>query len=262
MESRLEIQTAQNVALAVAPAGLGERILAWLADSVILAGFVWMMVWLLSELEAGEAGFLLGVVLPVLLYHLLFEVFFEGQTPGKLAMKIRVARLDGAQPTLGQYALRWLLRFVDVTFTSGVGAVLSIAVTQRSQRLGDLAAGTTVVRRRRRVRLAEVRYPTAPEGYQPRFPGAEDLSDADVRTLRAVLVRTRIAGRRDAGARRLAERAKEVVEKRLGLGRVAMPPQAFLVTVVRDHTVLLDRYADGVSGALRAEEAAPPRRAV
>ena len=245
MESRLEIQTAQNVALAVAPAGLGERILAWLADIVIVAGYVWMMAWLLSELDAGTPGFILGIGLPVLLYHLLFEIFFEGQTPGKLAMKIRVARLDGAQPTLGQYAMRWLLRFVDVTFTSGVGAVISIAVTQRAQRLGDLAAGTTVVRRRRRVRLAEVRYPTAPPGYQPTYLGAEDLSDADVRTLRAVLVRTRLAGRRDAGARRLAERAKRAVEKRLGLDRQPMPPEAFLVAIVRDHTFLLDRYADG-----------------
>ena len=249
MEPTFEIQTAQNVALALTPAGLGERILAWLADVVILAGYVWLAGWLLAEVGAGTTGVVVALALPVLLYHLAFEVFFEGQTPGKLAMRIRVARLDGAQPTLGQYAVRWLLRFVDVTFTVGVGAVLSIATTRRAQRLGDLAAGTTVVRRRRRVRLAEVRYPATAPDYEPLYPGAETLSDADVRTLRAVLVRVRLAGRRDAGARRLAERAKAAVERRLGLERQPQPPDAFLLTVVRDHTHILDQYADGAGAA-------------
>ena len=242
MDDRLQIQTAQNVALAVAPAGLGERILAWIADSALWLGYALLVGWALGQggVDAGWL-FLLVVILPVLLYHPLFEVFFDGQTPGKRLLKIRVARLDGAQPTLGQYVLRFLLRFLDVTLTSGTVAVVAVGVTQRSQRLGDLAAGTTVIRQRRRVRLSEVLYPPAPPGYEPMVPQAEALSDADVRTLRAVLVRLRIS-KRDRRSQALADRAKQAVEAKLGLEPSPLEAPAFLETVVRDHTALLDRY--------------------
>ena len=242
MDDRLQIQTAQNVALAVAPAGLGERILAWLADSALWVGYALLVGWALGRGGADATWlFLLVVVVPVLLYHPLFEVFFDGQTPGKRLLKIRVARLDGAQPTLGQYVLRFLLRFVDVTMTSGTVAVVAVGVTRRSQRLGDLAAGTTVIRQRRRVRLSEVLYPPAPPGYEPAVPQAEALSDADVRTLRAVLVRLRIS-KRDRRSQALADRAKQAVEAKLGLDPSPLDAPAFLETVVRDHTALVDRY--------------------
>ena len=242
MSDRFSIQTAQNVDLAMAPAGLGERILAWLADIVIVVGYVLLASWALGELGAqSEWLAILVVALPVLLYHLAFEVFFEGRTPGKMALRLRVARVDGAQPTLGQYLLRWLLRLVDVTFTSGTVAVVAIAVTQRSQRLGDIVAGTTVIKRRRRVRLDEVLYPDPAEGYEPTFTTADTLSDADVRTVRAVLVRLRLS-KGDKRSSLLAGRAKEAVEAKLGLGPVQASPEAFLRTVVKDHTHLLDRY--------------------
>ena len=245
MDLSIEIQTAQNVPLALEPASVAERVLATLADGAVVVawvvlvgvvGFGWF------GIEPSLALAVVLVALPVTLYHLLFEVFLDGRTPGKMLLKTGVARLDGAQPTLGQYLLRWLLRFVDVTATSGVGALLSVLLTKRSQRLGDLAAGTTVVRRRRRVRLAEVLYPPAPDGHVPEFPQAEALSDADVRTLRAVLVRLRTS-KRDAGSSALARRAKAAVERRLGLAPVDMPAEPFLKAVVRDHVFLMDRYA-------------------
>ena len=245
VDASLDIQTAQNVPLALEPASVGERVLATVADGAIgVAWYVLVVVvgagWLGLPLTMATAVVLLA--LPLTLYHLAFEVFFEGRTPGKMLLKTQVARVDGAQPTLGQYLIRWLVRFVDVSFTLGVGALLSVVLTPRSQRLGDLAAGTTVVRRRQRVRLGEVLYPAAPAGHVPEFPEAEGLSDADVRTLRAVLVRLRIS-KRDARATALARRAKRAVEKRLGLEPVDMRPEAFLKAVVRDHVFLLDRYS-------------------
>lgn len=242
MDLSLDIRTAQNVPLALEPASVGQRILATLIDGLLIAAYAFTMLVTLGQTQGGQTVVLLLVGLPILLYHLLFEVFLDGQTPGKLALKLRVARLDGAQPTLGQYLLRWLLRLVDVTISSGVVALLAVALTPRAQRLGDLAAGTTVVRRRHRVRLDEVRYPLIPDGHTPEFPEAERLSDADVRTLRAVLVRLRLS-RRDRRATDLARRAKAAVEAKLEIEPVAMPPEAFLRAVVRDHTFLLDRYA-------------------
>ena len=245
MDLALDIQTAQNVPLAVEPASVGERVLATLADLVVMGAWVILVgVFLLDALGLGSSTAVVVVVvaLPVTLYHLLFELFFEGRTPGKMLLKTQVARVDGAQPTLAQYLVRWLVRFVDVTATWGIGALLSVSVTRRSQRLGDLAAGTTVVRRRQRVRLGEVLYPTAPPGHTPEFPEAEALSDADVRTLRAVLVRLRIS-KRDARSSALAKRAKAAVERRLGMAPVDMRADAFLKAVVRDHVFLMDRYS-------------------
>ncbi|PAP77767.1 RDD family protein [Rubrivirga marina] len=251
MDLSLDIRTAQNVPLALEPASLGQRILATLADGVIVIAWWILVPVVLAALgvDPGTAVIVVVYVLPPFLYHLAFEVLLEGRTPGKLLLKTQVARVDGAQPTLGQYLLRWLLRFIDVTASSGVVAVATVALTQKSQRLGDLAAGTTVVRRRR-VRLEEVLYPRAPEGHVVEFPEAERLSDADVRTLRAVLVRLRLSSR-DARAVALARRAKAAVERRLGLEPVRMPPEAFLKAVVRDHVFLLDRLA---GGAVEAQE--------
>lgn len=242
----LDIRTAQNVPLALEPASVGERILATVIDGVIVAAYLFLVTivgfgWLGVPFTTALVVVLVGA--PLLLYHLLFELFLEGRTPGKLAMKTQVARLDGAQPTLGQYLLRWLLRFVDVTVSWGAVALVSVAVTPHSQRLGDLAAGTTVVRRRQRVRLAEVLYPAAPPDHVPEFPEAEALTDAEVRTLRAVIVRLRTSSRADARSVDLARRAKAAVEARLGMDPVRMPAEAFLRAVVRDHTFLLDRYA-------------------
>ena len=227
----------------MAPAGLGERILAWVLDILLIIGYVLLMAWLLEDVigARSEWAFILVIALPVFLYHLAFEVFFEGRTPGKLALRLKVARIDGAQPTLGQYLLRWLLRMLDVTFTSGTVAVIAIAVTKRSQRLGDVVAGTTVIKRRRRVKLEEVLYPDTARDYEPAYATADALSDADVRTLRAVLVRLRLS-KRDKRSMVLAARAKEAVEAKLGLDPVREKPEAFLKTIVTDHTHLLDRY--------------------
>ena len=245
MDLSLDIRTAQNVPLALEPASIGERVLATIADGVVVVAYVLFVVFVLVGglgLPDGVAVMVVLLLIPITGYHLFFEVFFEGRTPGKMLLKTQVARTDGAQPTLAQYLLRWLLRFVDVTATSGTAALISVAVTKRSQRLGDLAAGTTVVRRRQRVRLGEVLYPKAPADHVPEFPEAERLSDADVRTLRAVLVRLRLS-KRDARSTALATRAKAAVERRLDMEPVAMRPEPFLKAVVRDHVFLMDQMS-------------------
>ena len=242
MDLKLEITTAQNVPLALEPASLGERILATIIDTFVIGAYALVMVWLLGTLEilTVATGVLL-IALPLGLYHLACEVLLHGRTLGKMAVKTRVARLDGAQPSLGQYLLRWLLRIVDVTFSSGMVALLSIALTRRQQRLGDLAAGTSVVRQRRRVLFEHVLYPQIPAGYEPQFPEAEALTDPEVRTLRAVITKLRLTPRNGRSSS-LAKRAKAAVEKRLGLETVQMPPDVFLRTIVRDHVACHDRF--------------------
>ncbi len=240
----LRIQTAQNVDLALATAGVGYRLFAWLIDGLILTAYVYFVIQIMSRANIsgdGSTTMFIILILPVVLYHLLWEVFFEGRTPGKIVAKIRVARLDGAQPTLGQYILRWLLRWVDVTMSSGMVAIVAIAVTKSAQRIGDIAAGTTVVRVHRRVLLGEVMYRRMAQGYVPSFPEAERLADADIRTLRAVIVKLRLE-KKSRATQNLARRAKSAVENRLGLEPVQMPAEVFIRTIIDDYTASHDRY--------------------
>ena len=81
--------------------------------------------------------------LPVVFYDLISEILLDGQSVGKKVMGIKVVSLNGAQPSLGQYLLRWVFRIVDFSFSGSLVAVIMVAVTEKKQRLGDMLAGTT-----------------------------------------------------------------------------------------------------------------------
>src|SRR5512133_2809984 len=159
----ITITTAHNVEIDYNVASLGDRVLANIVD-VVIQGAYYLLVLsavtgFLSTLDTGaEVLIPLLVILWVapLLYPLLCEVFLNGQTFGKKAMSTRVVKLDGTQPTLGNYLLRWLLLPIDGFFLLGL---LVLAVNGRGQRLGDLAAGTTVIKVRSRMRLLEAMLP-------------------------------------------------------------------------------------------------------
>src|SRR4029077_19753394 len=105
------------------------------------------------------------LVIPFALYNLLFEIFMNGQSPGKRAMDIKVLRLDGTPATVGDYIMRWLFALVDVHLFSGLIAVLCIAIGGKGQRLGDMVAGTTV------VKIIEEATVTASEVFVPQDTG-------------------------------------------------------------------------------------------
>ncbi|MEL6611827.1 MAG: RDD family protein [Bacteroidota bacterium] len=243
----IPIPTALNVPLSYPAAGLGPRLLAWLLDSVIAFGYVMLVtraldaVSLWSVFGRGTAVFLVVVYLPVVLYHLVCEIVLSGQSIGKKALGLRVVRVDGTAPGLGDYLLRWLLRIVEILFLSGIPAIVSIAVTKRGQRLGDLAAGTTVVQTRQQTHLTDTIYSRLGEQHVPTYPDVEFLTDTDVQTVRDVLKRLRTEGR-TPHAEQLARRAKTAIERKLGLAPVQEPPAVFLQRIVKDYNAVLDTY--------------------
>jgi uncharacterized RDD family membrane protein YckC len=184
------ILTSQNVLLEYEPASVGDRILATLIDYLVF--IAWLI--LVLALPAGALKFNLNSfyviivgALPILFYDLLFEWLLNGQTPGKIAMNIRVVMRDGSQPNLGAYLLRWLLRLVDTRIFGGLVAVIAIAANGKGQRLGDMAAGTTVVKLKPKVALDDVRLSELPGNYVVRYPEVRLLSDRDVTIIREVL---------------------------------------------------------------------------
>jgi uncharacterized RDD family membrane protein YckC len=158
-EAEVRFETAERVALSFEVAGLGPRALAYLVD-LLLVFLLWvtaLLVYsisgdLLRRLQALTlAGQLLAVAAVFLSgwgWDVAWETLGRGQTPGKRALGLRVVRSDGAPVGLAEALARNLLRAVEVPL-GYAPAVLAVALGPKRQRLGDLVAGTLVVRERR-----------------------------------------------------------------------------------------------------------------
>lgn len=191
--AEIKFETSHNVEINIQTAPLSSRILAYLIDSVILSvylgivAFVFFIIFSNSNSELFMFSLIiLLIIFPFTLYHLLFEIFNYGQSPGKKIMKIRVVKFDGSQASIGSLILRWILRPVDNFFYGGI-AIISIAVTQRNQRIGDLAAGTIVVKIKDKVTLNEITQFITQDRYEPKYPNVSLLSQAQINIIKEAL---------------------------------------------------------------------------
>jgi uncharacterized RDD family membrane protein YckC len=207
---------------------------AGLIDTVIVVAYIVLVAYGMSLVEIDSAALGISVlVIPSILYHLLFEIFMDGQSPGKRQMKIKVVRTDGTPATIGNYLLRWLLRLIEVQAAQGMIAVITIAWNGRGQRLGDIAAGTTVVKlvRQKDVTAAEI-FTLATDDYVPQFPGVTMLSDRD-----AELIQQALEVYRRHDNLQPAMIVTEKIKTRLGI-QTDMTFEAFLTTILKDYSQL------------------------
>lgn len=188
---KIHIQTTQNVDLEYEVAGIGYRFIAALIDILIIVGYILGVSIFVFEVLGFEPswGSVSLMALPILFYPLVCEIFMDGQTFGKKAMKLKVVKIDGSQPTTGDYLLRWLLWIVEsnpITSIAGLGSIsiVSIIVTRYGQRLGDLAAGTTVVRMTPQEEIGESLFRPISADYKPVWPQVSILSDSDVAVIK------------------------------------------------------------------------------
>lgn len=158
-EDRISIATPEGVDLEVTLAGLGSRFVAFLIDSaiqwsVLLAVLLVGAVAVGSAEDGDAAGIAFGIALLLAFfllqfgYPVLFETLGSGRTPGKRWTGLRVVKVGGATVTFMPSAIRNILRLVDGMPGFYLVAVIAVLATERNQRLGDLAAGTVVVRER------------------------------------------------------------------------------------------------------------------
>jgi len=172
----LTLETPERVAITLEPAGLGPRAFAFLVDFLLL-----FLGWMLALLTYSISGDLLrewqglsalaqlaalaGALLLGWGWDVSWEALGAGRTPGKRLLGLRVVRADGAPVGLAESLVRNLLRAVELPL-GYAPAVLAVALSARRQRLGDVAAGTLVVRERR---FDLSRYAAAPAPPDPRF---------------------------------------------------------------------------------------------
>jgi uncharacterized RDD family membrane protein YckC len=230
----VSVRTTQNVFIQYPVASLGDRMAAGLIDTVILVAYMIMMAYGMNYLEIDSAALSLSIVfIPAIFYHLLFEIFMDGQSPGKRQMKIKVVRTDGTPATMGNFLLRWLLRLVEVQAAQGMIAIITIAWNGRGQRLGDIAASTTVVKlvKQQDVTAAEI-FTLATEDYVPQFPNVTILTDRD-----AELIQQALEVYRKHDNLRPAMIVTEKIKTRLGI-QTDMTFEAFLTTILKDYSQL------------------------
>lgn len=209
----IQIATAFNIDLEFEIAEFHKRLLAYFIDFFIMLIYLYSMKFILYEQfllnwEANKGLDILIISLPMLLYSFLAELWFNGQTVGKKIMAIRVISLEGGEPTLGQYLLRWITKFFEwpflfgyiafsnanimaYTFTTGlfgIAVVIIISVSNKNQRLGDMAAGTVVVNTRSALTVADTVFMQIDKtDYKVMYPEVMRLSDRDINTIKGVL---------------------------------------------------------------------------
>ena len=157
---QLSIDTPELVAIEMPLAGIGSRFIALLVDYLICgAGLLFLLLVFAVVLPGirafsnissqwAMAFFIIFLFLLQWGYFTLFEAFWNGRTPGKRVARIRVIQRSGRAIGLFESMARNLVRYVDqLPFFYAVG-VIAMFATKQHQRLGDLAAGTLVVRDR------------------------------------------------------------------------------------------------------------------
>lgn len=152
-EDRIVIATPEGIDLELTLAGAGSRFAAALVDSLLQLALS-LALWAVLVLGIGGYGVALFAVAAFLVgfgYHILFEVLASGRTPGKRWTGLRVVRAGGHPVTFLPSATRNILRLVDWLPAVYIVGCISVLVTKRNQRLGDLAAGTLVIRDQARV---------------------------------------------------------------------------------------------------------------
>jgi len=247
----VRIRTSQNVEIDYEVAGLGDRVLGRIIDVGVLTGvlyifyfiFLFFFASIFQDIQSG-GGFPAVIVVLAVVYTLVFvfydlvaEVFFNGQSIGKYATKIKVVSLDGARPTLGQYLLRWVFRLLDFGLTGGIAALISVAVSEKKQRIGDLVAGTTLIKTKPATTLNELYFTSPDHEYEPVFPQVGSLSDNDI-----TLVHEVISNFKRTGNSSLVYNMAIRVREHLGIDAPQnLNDYEFLQTIVKDYSYITSR---------------------
>jgi uncharacterized RDD family membrane protein YckC len=204
-------ETPERVEVAYDLAGPGSRFAAALIDGLLMALLLFVF-WLagvfglamIARLQRELGGALLedDVTTPLIVlvmigatflvlwgYHVFFEMVWHGQTPGKRALGLRVIKEGGYPVDLGASVIRNLVRAVDYLPWSYLIGAIVMFVDARSRRLGDMAAGTLVVKERRTLALGALGLDPAmasaapPDGRRP-LPDLSPLTARDQSLLR------------------------------------------------------------------------------
>lgn len=252
--SLIQIATPFNIDIEFEQAEFHKRLLAYLIDFVLLILYFIVMINLFVtgfNIGQGEVGFaLIMILIPMFCYTFCTELWMNGQTIGKKVLRIKVVSLDGGEPTLGQFMLRWFARFYEwgtimllffwgspagllVFIIGALVCILFIAVTPKSQRIGDLMAGTVVVNTRTNMSIYDTVFMDVQQkDYKVMFPEVMRLSDRDINTIKGVITQARKYNNYDM-CNRVAYKVRDVLKIQSDLY-----PEQLLEKLMEDYNYL------------------------
>lgn len=230
----VRVRTTQNVLIDHPVASIGDRILGHLIDRLILIAYTIAVVAALANLEVENWWlWLIMLGFPWMFFSVLFEIFMNGQTPGKQVMKTQVVRLNGTPAAVGDYLMRWIFSTIDFYFLSGAVALVAVAMGGKGQRVGDIVAGTCVVKliEHREISASEV-FVTPEETHVPTFTQVTQLSEKDIE-----LIQRALEVDRDHGNGQPVMLITQKIKTLLGI-QTDLPPVQFLYTIIKDYNSL------------------------
>ncbi|MEO6314830.1 MAG: RDD family protein [Chitinophagaceae bacterium] len=237
----IKITTTQNIDLEYDLASVGERIVAWLVDvAIFIAYFLLILMAVgISQVESfinKNPWISILLIFPFVFYNLASEIWLNGQTMGKKAMKLKVISLNGEQATIGQYMIRWLFRMVDIYLFEALVAFITVAVSEKKQRIGDIVAGTVVIRTVPRSSIGQTIYvPTPDLNYTVSFPEVSILRDKDMQLIKEVIINVN-----KTGNTMLAYQAGEKIKHTLNV-QTTLEPLYFLQVLLADYNHITAR---------------------
>ena len=209
-----------------------QRFFAWVIDSIFLSIISALFIGITAgiALSFDSAGVVFGFfsLFGFLSYPLLMEIILDGQTLGKSLIGIKVMCLDGSKPSKMALFLRWILYLVD--FGCMFVGLVFIVFTKNSQRLGDLAAGTTVVKLSKSQKPYILRsFGFTDQHYAPSYPEATHLTMRQIGVIEHLLYSDNTP-KRGLLINQLAQKVESV----LGIRAKETDPEKFLNKVYND----------------------------
>ncbi|MFN8698760.1 MAG: RDD family protein [Flavobacteriales bacterium] len=240
----IDIRTTQNVTITYELASAGDRIVAFIIDTLIKVMFLLLSSWFFTFLPYSitrhiDTFFVYLFYVPmVMLPLLIMESTMNGQTFGKRAMKIKVVKLNGRQPEFYDYLLRWVFRTVDVYGTLGITGSVMVASTEYAQRIGDIVSNTTVVRvsNKLNITLKDVLNIDSIQNYSPVYPQVRHFREEDIVLIKHTI--DRFQKHRNQAHREALNDLALSLRERLRVEEEPAEVISFLRTIIKDYIVL------------------------
>lgn len=239
----IDVITSQHVTIKYQAATVVERLAALLLDFFFIGIYFFAVTYTLRLFGVRGMNYLSDnnmtlyftllfiFWLPAFAYHFLFESMLGGRTLGKMILKIKVTNIDGSTPGIGAYFLRWILMLVDFYLISPVIGAAFILFSNYHQRLGDMAAGTIVIKTNQSILLdLDDSYYDFPDNYQPTFINVEKLSEGQAVFIMKLLIEPKQSSAVEGSVADLANKVKTILNV-----NPEMEDRRFLETVLRDY---------------------------
>lgn len=260
---KLKLTTDQNVPIEVELASIGQRLLAVLLDMVILVAYFFIMMILIMIIFSTNFSifdqhsydfwvifFSIMVYLPFVLYTPMMEYFTKGQTIGKMALGIRVTKVNGENAKFKDYFTRWLFRPYEMyIFMIAFGGIMALiasfffdtlisSISSKNQRIGDFMANTVVVRKRPKkvYSIRDILAIRSNQNYTPQYLGVSMYTDEDMMLVKNVISRVEVY--KNKATKELAVELADKIAEDLKMEEKPKKKLKFLKTILNDYIVL------------------------